>query len=107
MRQCLNDFSCLEIATKLFVDADGSVLPCALLGPAGNILEQPLAAVIEAMGPTRDAIRQGKFPAACNRCSCQMSINYKFSVLRSPVRNAGHLGRYFLALAGEKLARLR
>ncbi|MHC1789505.1 radical SAM protein [Solidesulfovibrio sp.] len=106
MRQCLRDFSCLEIATKLFVDADGSVLPCALLGPAGNIRTQPLATVIAAMQPIRDAIRQGKFPAACNRCSCQMSINYKFSVLRSPVRNASHLGRYFLALATEKLARL-
>ena len=56
MQRCLNDFSCLEIATKLFVDADGSVLPCALLDPAGNILDVPLAAAIEAMGPIRNAI---------------------------------------------------
>lgn len=105
MRKCLNDFSCLEIATKVFVDTDGSVLPCALLDPAGNILEESLASVLAAMRPTRDAIRDGKLPAACNRCSCQMSINYKFSVLRSPVRNAGHLLRYALALAAEKLSR--
>ena len=38
MRRCLRDFSCLEIAVKLFVDADGSVLPCALLGPAMAML---------------------------------------------------------------------
>jgi len=106
MRRCLKDFSCLEIATKLFVDADGSVLPCALLPPAGNVREEPLAALIDKMRPVRLAIRDGKFPPACNRCSCQMSINYKFSVLRRPVRNFGHLGRYAASLVREKLSRL-
>jgi MoaA/NifB/PqqE/SkfB family radical SAM enzyme len=106
MRHCLNDFSCLEIAAKLFVDADGSVLPCALLNPAGNVCETSLADLAEKMRPVREAIRDGKFPPACNRCSCQMSINYKFSVLRSPVRNFGHLRRYAASLVREKLGRL-
>lgn len=106
MRRCLNDFSCLEIAAKLFVDADGSVLPCALLPPAGNVLEEPLSALIEKMRPVREAIRDGKFPPACNRCSCQMSINYKFSVLRRPLRNFGSLTRYAASLVGEKVSRL-
>ncbi|MDQ7830688.1 MAG: radical SAM protein [Desulfovibrionaceae bacterium] len=106
MRRCLKDFSCLEIAAKLFVDADGSVLPCALLPPAGNVQEEPLSALVEKMRPVREAIRDGQFPPACNRCSCQMSINYKFSVLRRPVRNFGRLTRYAASLVGEKLSRL-
>jgi hypothetical protein len=106
MRRCLNDFSCLEIAAKLFVDADGSVLPCALLPPAGNVREAGLAELVERMRPVRQAIRDGKFTAACNRCSCQMSINYKFSVLRSPARNFGHLCRYGASLVREKLLRM-
>jgi len=70
------------------------------------VQEAPLSALIEKMRPVREAIRDGKFPPACNRCSCQMSINYKFSVLRSPVRNFGRLGQYAASLVGEKLGRL-
>jgi AdoMet-dependent heme synthase len=93
MRDVVNNFSCIEVFTKAFVDADGSVLPCALLKPCASIKEMSLKEALKKYDQIKKSILKGCFPTECHKCSCQMAINYTFSLKNSPIRNCGEIFR--------------
>lgn len=84
-------YKCLEIFTKIFIDYDGGVLPCAMLAPRDNLKDKSLKESLESLNGIKDAIRRGNFPKECDECSCQVASNFTFSLLMSPVRNFKNL----------------
>ena len=84
-------YKCLEIFTKIFIDCDGGVLPCAMLAPRGNLKDQSLADSLMALDEIKKNILAGKFPKECDECSCQVASNFTFSLLASPVKNMKNL----------------
>lgn len=84
-------YKCLEIFTKIFIDYDGGVLPCAMLAPRGNLKDKSLKESLESLNSIKEAIRKGKFPKECDECSCQVASNFTFSLLMSPVKNSKNL----------------
>jgi MoaA/NifB/PqqE/SkfB family radical SAM enzyme len=87
MKDIVPDFKCVEIFTKLFLHSDGSVLPCAMLSPLENIGNKTLAEAVTSLDKTKDMIRRGLFPEECYKCSCQMMLNYNFSIMSNPLAN--------------------
>jgi len=87
MRDVVRGFTCIEVFTKLFIHSDGSVLPCAMLNPMGTIRDKNLVDMLEALSTLKESIRRGIFPHDCYKCSCQMMLNYIFSVTHNPLKN--------------------
>jgi len=86
-KRTVSNFRCKEIFTKLFIDYDGGILPCAMLSARENVKGKGLAKAVKALDLLKADIRAGKFPEECRKCSCQMSSNYIFSIFLSPVSN--------------------
>ncbi len=93
MQDAVQDFACIEVFTKAFVDADGSVLPCALLKPCASVKEMPLKEALGKCDRIKLSILQGNFPEECHKCSCQMAMNYVFSLKNSPIKNRKEIFR--------------
>lgn len=91
MKKVVRGFSCLEAFVKLFVDSDGSVMPCPMLNSLGSVKELSLRESVARMADIKKSIRKEIFPAECNKCSCQMAINYTFSIENHPFQNLGRL----------------
>lgn len=87
----LPDYKCLEIFTKIFIDYDGGVLPCAMLAPRRNLKDKSLKESLASLDSLKDAIRRGHFPKECDECSCQVASNFTFSLLMSPIKNFKNL----------------
>ena len=87
MKDVVPDFKCVEVFTKLFLHSDGGVQPCAMLSPLDNAADKTLADAVKCLRKTKAMIRQGQFPEECHKCSCQMMLNYNFSVMINPLTN--------------------
>lgn len=87
MKDVVPDFRCVEVFTKLFLHSDGGVQPCAMLAPLDNVGNKSLAESAKSLQKTKNMIRQGLFPKECHKCSCQMMLNYNFSVMSNPLAN--------------------
>lgn len=80
-------YKCLEVFTKIFIDCDGGVLPCAMLAPRDNLKNKSLKESLLSLESLKENIRKGKFPKECEQCSCQVASNFTFSLLLSPIKN--------------------
>jgi MoaA/NifB/PqqE/SkfB family radical SAM enzyme len=90
----LPDYKCLEIFTKIFIDCDGGVLPCAMLAPRGNLKNKSLKKSLLSLESLKESIRKGNFPKECEQCSCQVASNFTFSLLLSPLKNLKNLAEF-------------
>jgi AdoMet-dependent heme synthase len=89
-------YKCLEIFTKIFIDCDGGVLPCAMLSPKDNLKNKSLKDSLASLDQIKKSIAAGKFPKECDECSCQVASNFTFSLMLSPVKNSKNL-LFFIA----------
>ncbi len=103
MKDVVKNFACLEVFVKAFVDADGSVLPCALLKPQASVKDMSLKEALGKYRQVKKSILKGNFPKECHKCSCQMAINYMFSLKNSPIRNCSEIFR----LTREKYSQIK
>lgn len=87
-------YRCREVSTNIFVESDGSLLPCAMLCPRSNVKEKGLRAGLRELGGFRRLVQQGRFPKECDRCSCSLPINYVFSLAAAPYANWKYLVEY-------------
>ncbi|MDD4902452.1 MAG: radical SAM protein [Patescibacteria group bacterium] len=84
-------YKCLEIFTKIFIDCDGGVLPCAMLSPQDNLNHKSLKDSLVSLDAIKQSIAAGIFPKECDECSCQVASNFTFSLLLSPIKNIKNL----------------
>jgi AdoMet-dependent heme synthase len=89
--EIMPSYKCLEIFTKIFIDYDGGVLPCAMLAPRDNLKGKSLKESLGSLNSIKDAIHRGNFPKECDECSCQVASNFTFSLLMAPVKNFKNL----------------
>ncbi|MBN1558097.1 MAG: hypothetical protein JW951_08120, partial [Lentisphaerae bacterium] len=92
--RCVSHFRCKEIFTRIFVQADGGLLPCAMLGPVANVKDRSLADAVTAMDALKRDFRNGRFHPDCYKCSCQMPANYSYSLVCAPYANFARICAY-------------
>jgi MoaA/NifB/PqqE/SkfB family radical SAM enzyme len=91
----LNKFRCIEVLDRLMLNFDGSVLPCTMLDATANVKEVSLKNAVKSLDEIKRNLRKGKFPKECNKCSCQVSSNYNFSLIAFPLLNMKKLFKLF------------
>lgn len=94
IKNILPGYKCLEIFTKIFVGSDGGLLPCAMLSPRDNIKDKSLRQSLKSLSEMKREIRKGRFPMECEKCSCQVAANFKFSLILSPIKNFRYLSEF-------------
>jgi AdoMet-dependent heme synthase len=88
MTGTLKKFRCIEVFDRLMINFDGSVLPCTMLDANSNLNDISLKQAIENLDEIKKHLRKGDFSVDCNKCSCQVSSNYNFSLMAFPLLNS-------------------
>jgi MoaA/NifB/PqqE/SkfB family radical SAM enzyme len=80
-------FICKAVTRHIFIDYDGSIKPCLLGKPVGNIKEASLKELINRLKDLERRLRERKFPSFCDGCFCHLQENIIFSTILSPLIN--------------------
>lgn len=80
-------FICIKINMSSFLDYDGTLKLCPLLGEGADVSNGSLADGWKKLKDLRETIEKRHFPPACRFCFCNIAENIIFSALRHPVKN--------------------
>jgi MoaA/NifB/PqqE/SkfB family radical SAM enzyme len=94
------NFRCKPVYTRLFIQYDGGVVPCAMVPPVCSVRERPLKEAVDILVGIRKRFEGGEFLPDCYKCSCALPSNYVFSLACSPLANFGKVSRYVMRSIG-------